>query len=273
MIVSRLSNAWLTLKNNTVFFIAIVFLELLFLISLGVILNAYSGEVVQSLNSISAYLGEQEWLKVDPTQENLRELAIPATDPGKIAAERGKMLEATQLFFLKGGVLFLLFCGMAWLLSYRMVHGHNLKELLKLYGKLLIVAVPYLTVLSLLLYSIVVMVTSQFFTLNASQTYLFVLPLFVAVLVLYFMPVSFALVPRIPLNEIVRGTLHHGIRRCVFLFVVYGAALLVFCSVAIAMLLLMEISFFISMLLGILLLAAIAFTRILLLVGLTEQSR
>jgi len=266
-----LHHAFSVVKQHKLLFSFIILLELFFFSSLGAFLYTYSQEVVGSLNAVSEYLNEQEWLKTNPTEENLRELGIPATDPEFIASEREKMLIATQMFFLKAGAAYVLFCGLAWLLSYRMMHKRSIKELLRVYGKIVMVSVPYLAALSLLLYSLAVMVTGQFLTLNAAQTYLFVLPLFFVFFLLYFMPVSLALIPAAPLKELVQQTLHRGMRRCLFLFGAYGSMLLSVVLLVFAMLASMEKAFLPSLLLGVLLLASIAFIRIVLIGGLEEK--
>ena len=264
-----LRHAFNVIKHHKLLFSFIILLQLLFFSSLGASLYTYSQEVVGSLNAVSNYLNSQEWLKTNPTEENLRELGIPSTDPEFIASEREKMLIATQMFFLKAGEAYILFCGLAWLLSYRMMHKHSIKELLNVYGKFVVVSLPYLAALSLLLYSLAVMITGQFLTLNAAQTYLFVLPLFFVFFLLYFMPVSFALVPATPLKESVQQTLRIGIRKCLFLFSMYGGALLLIGGLAVGMLLVMERSFLLSVFFGVTVLICITLFRILLLAGIS----
>jgi hypothetical protein len=260
-------------RKNLLLFVVIILLEFLFFVSASGALYTYSQAIVEPLKHINTYLTQQRWMQELPTEKNLQELNIPATDLGLIDAEKQKMLFATLRLYFSLSLLFIAFLGLVWACSYRIVHLFNAKEFLRSYGKFAAVAAIFLLVLFGLLHATIVLAARQFFLPDAAQTYFFMLPLFLGVMVLYFMPVAFALLPRSSLRNTVRETVQYGIRKCMFLFLLYGIVVVVVTVLAIAMFLLLEKSFVASLLLGLLLLAMIAYARIALIVGLTEHTK
>lgn len=267
-----IKSAFKRLKEHKISFTSIILLQLLFFSSMGIVLFTYSQSIVGPLQSINDNIMSQEWMQEMPTEENLKELNIPSTNVAAIEAEKRKMANATIKLYISIIAFFILFQGVAWALSYRIASKRSWKESAVDFGKFSVVALFALLALFILIHSAVILLTDQFFTPNASQTYLFMLPLFVAVLLSYFIPIAFALTGTAPLKEILQKTIQTGMRKCLFLFSFYGMYALTLIVLAIALTKSAGVSFPLSIVIGIMLLSCIAFSRIMLIQGLHEKN-
>ncbi len=269
---SPVIEAWHSIAKNKLFYSITIILQLIFVGILGMLLFSYSQSILEPLQNINENIMSQQWMQELPTQENLKDLNIPATDVAAIDKEKQKMEIATIKLYLSFISLFIAIGGIMWLLSYRVALNQSWKEGARSMLKFIVAALVGLTALSALINIAVILLAAQFFVPNAGQTFSFVLPLFVSMIILYFMPVSFALAATTPLKDLMQKTLQVGIRKCVFLFSFYGIVLSVVMGLAIALFKLANISFMASLAVSILMLAFLTFSRIVLIKGLEEKS-
>jgi hypothetical protein len=258
-------------RNRPVSFCSIIALQLLFFIALAILLFSYSQSIVEPLQNINDELMSQRWMNETPTTEKLQELNIPATDVKLIDDETHRMEVLTIKLYASIIALVMVLGSLIAALSYRITLGHPWKKIRGHMLRFSAVVFFGLSTLFLLVHSAIILFVKQFFTPNASQTYLFMLPLFVAAMLLYFVPIAFAIIPHTQLKDIVQKAFHAGIRKCAFLFSFYAIVTLVLSALLIGIIKAAGVSFVLAFFLGMIFLMGIAFARIVLIAELEEK--
>ncbi len=267
----NLKTSFAQVRSHMWLFLAIAALQCVFFAVIAGLFFSYSQSIQSPLQSINDNIMSQRWMQEMPTEENLKDLNIPATDVAAIEEGKRQMEIATIKLYVSIVAFFVLFQGVSWALSYRIVGKQAWKETMKNFGRFSVVALFCLLAFFILIHSAIILLTKQFFTPNAAQTYLFMLPLFMAAILSYFIPIAFASVGHANLKDIVQRTIHAGIRKCLFMFSFYGAYVLTLSVIVIAMVKMTAVSFLLSVILGIALVSCIAFSRIVLIQNLNEK--
>lgn len=203
-------DAVISVRRHPWLFAALIAVEAIFFILLALLLYSFAAAFMSSLQAMDAFLLAQPWMTADPSQENLADLNIPATDLSVMQLHNAAISRAALFLALWGGVLFVFSRALSYALSSSIIGRASLRGLAVRFGKSLLVAAVFGAAMAYLGWMATADIAGHFFSPEGSPAPLYILPLLGLLALLYLFPPALSLCQAHPLAGIPRALLRLG---------------------------------------------------------------
>lgn len=256
------SQGFTALRRHPWLFLLLIAVEAIFFTSLALLLYSFAATFMSSLQAMDDFLLAQPWMTADPSQQNLADLNIPATDLSVMQLHNAAISRAALVLVLWGGVLFVFSRALSYTLSSSIAVREPSRGLAVRLGTSLLVAAVFVAAMMYLGWTVIVGLVGNFFGPEGSAAPLYILPLLGLLALLYLFPLALSLCQTHPLTGIPLALLRLGFFSFFRIMGNYMAILLLAALPVLPLLFFTEHSFWMDAVLLLPALAALVYGRI-----------
>ena len=171
------SQGFTSLRRHPWLFLLLIAAEAIFFTFLALLLYSFAATFMSSLQAMDAFLLAQPWMTADPSQQNLADLNIPATDLSVMQLHNAAISHAALALVLWGGALFVFSRALSYALSSSIAVREPSRGLAVRLGTSLLVAAVFVAAMMYLGWTVIVGLVGNFFSPEGSAAPLYILPL------------------------------------------------------------------------------------------------
>lgn len=207
--------------SHKILIILLILLQLIFFLFYTNVSLNYQTKILENSQAIADYMNTLEFDDASVASDILQGKNLLGDDPLAIGRNYSEITKNFRLYFLYLFLLLVIFGAINWSLASRLIHKVDIKNLLNHMTKTGTILVFYLGLIFLFFYSILSISLTEIVFESTQFLTKYVVFFIIALILIYFMFVSLALVHYTGLKHIVQRTLSLGVKKIHYILSIY----------------------------------------------------
>ena len=222
IIFYSLKDSFSLVWKNKAWFLALVIIQIGFLIAVFTVSNAYLPKMLENAQAMSKYISTQNFDEASMTERVLQQKDILGDDPAALAKYFDGVVENFRIYLIYIFIFVLAFSSILWSITHKIIGKLGLMQLMRNFYSILVILLFYLGLIFLFFYLLLNISFSEA-VLQGSKIFIKYAPFLVfSIILAYFMFISMALSHKGELKQLVHKTLSIGIRKAHYILAVYA---------------------------------------------------
>ena len=229
IITGSLKQSFSLIKKHKKIALSLLILQIIFM---GLIISLqvnYQVKALDAAQNIMQYLDQQDLSDIGVAEDIALGSNLLGDDPLMISRNYKEIVSLMTSLIVYSSLVYLLLGSISWALTDQLINKKNKKKFLSYMGKFCLLAISFWIINSLLIFSgSKAMITKAISGASLSAfSFIYLVP---ALIVSYFMFISFALISKLKFNDILKKTLKLGAKKANIMILVYLINLVVMIS-------------------------------------------
>ncbi|MBW2984810.1 hypothetical protein KY361_06840 [Candidatus Woesearchaeota archaeon] len=230
-ITSSIKQSLALIKKHKNIALTLLILQIIFLgLMIGLQMN-YQLKAFEAAQEIMDYLGEQDLSDIGVAEDIVMGSSLLGDDPLMISRNYRKIVSLMASLAIYSSLAYLLFGSLSWALTDQLIHKKGKKKFLSYMGGFCVLAIGFWVINSMLIYSGLKAMVARAVS-GAGLGAFSLIYLVPALMVFYFMFISFALISKIKFKDILRKALMLGAKKANIMLLVYLINLVIIVSLS-----------------------------------------
>ena len=212
IITGSLKQSFSLIKKHKKIALSLLILQIIFM---GLIISLqvnYQVKALDAAQNIMQYLDQQDLSDIGVAEDIALGSNLLGDDPLMISRNYKEIVSLMTSLIVYSSLVYLLLGSISWALTDQLINKKNKKKFLSYMGKFCLLAISFWIINSLLIFSgSKAMITRAISGASLSAfSFIYLVP---ALIVFYFMFISFALISKLKFNDILKKTLKLGAKK------------------------------------------------------------
>ena len=232
IILLSLKESFKSIYTHKLIFVLLAILEIIFIISFGVVQFKYQIKIIENSRDILEYY-QQLNLEEDNLGKSMREGShILGSDPLLIYKKFKELVSLTIILISSTVSLILFFNSLNWSITNLIFTKQNIKDFIRHFWRILIINLTYILLMALVMF----LVFQKFYLELISKNPVFlIIGTTLLLVILYFMLISFSLANQ-KIGKLIKNSFSVGLKKAHYIFSIYILGIILLVSMGILIL-------------------------------------